>query len=252
MSKSNFPRIIVVGNETQGVGKTTLSMHLISALLDHGLKVSSIDIDSKNQSLTNYIHNRQNAKWEVLIPNHFLLEEQEQKAFEDVLAKSSSCSDIVVIDIPGSVSLLSKLIYSYADIVITPINDNLKDLEIIGKMDKSGQNISPSLYSQMIWEQKMTRAKRDGNSIEWFVTRNLLGHLDVKNKLKENAALDNLSKRMGFKIVRGFKKRDIFEELFHQGLTITDITKIEYDKPLNLSQIAARQELRDFFKSIYH
>ena len=32
--------------------------------------------------------------------------------------------------------------------------------------------LGPSHYSEMIWEQKMRRAQRDGGSIDWIVMRN--------------------------------------------------------------------------------
>ena len=33
-----------------------------------------------------------------------------------------------------------------------------------------------------------------------------------------------------------------------KGLTLLDLTKANYDKPFNMSHIAARQELRDFLQ----
>jgi chromosome partitioning protein len=49
------PYIFVIGNEKGGAGKTTCSMHLIISLLEMGYKVASIDIDSRQHSLTTYI-----------------------------------------------------------------------------------------------------------------------------------------------------------------------------------------------------
>ncbi len=51
-------RIIVVGNEKGGSGKTTTAMHLIVALLHAGLRVASIDVDSRQASLTRFFANR--------------------------------------------------------------------------------------------------------------------------------------------------------------------------------------------------
>ena len=44
--------IIVLGNEKGGSGKTTTCMHLIVALLRLGFSVGSIDIDSRQRSLS--------------------------------------------------------------------------------------------------------------------------------------------------------------------------------------------------------
>lgn len=266
MSQTNLPYIIVVGNEKGGAGKTTLSMHLICGLLDRGLSVSSMDVDCRQHSLTRYIQNRQNYKdshnaLAIQMPKHFLLElsnkesnkekeEEERANFEKLFEEAKNGADIVVIDTPGSHTFLSNLAHSYADIVVTPINDSFIDLDVMAKVDEHGKVISPSIYSQTIWEQKMERAKRDGKSIEWFVTRNRLSSLDAKNKRNVCSALEELSKRIGFHIIEGFNERVIFKELFLQGLTLLDLKKINYDKPFSLSHVAARQELRNFLEQI--
>lgn len=261
-----LPYIIVVGNEKGGAGKTTLSMHLICGLLDRGLNVSSMDTDCRQHSLTRYLQNRENYKTSyneqaIQMPKHFLLElsnkesvkekeEEERANFEKLFADAKENADVVVIDTPGSHTFLSNLAHSYADIVVTPINDSFIDLDVMAKVDEKGKVVSPSIYSQTIWEQKMERAKRDGKSIEWFVTRNRLSSLDAKNKRNVCAALDELSKRIGFHIIEGFNERVIFKELFLQGLTLLDLKKINYDKPFSMSHVAARQELRNFLEAI--
>ena len=50
--------IIVVGNEKGGAGKTTSTMHLIASLLKLGFKVSSVDTDHRQASLSRYLENR--------------------------------------------------------------------------------------------------------------------------------------------------------------------------------------------------
>ncbi len=52
--------IIVIGNEKGGAGKTTTSMHLIASLLHLDFKVSSIDADCRQKSLSRYLENRAN------------------------------------------------------------------------------------------------------------------------------------------------------------------------------------------------
>ena len=241
-------------------------MHLICGLLDRGLSVSSIDVDSRQHSLTRYLQNREAYRKShnenaILLPQHFLLqnsekptiaerESEEKQNFVRTLEEAKSAADVIVIDTPGSHTHLSSISHSYADIVITPLNDSFIDLDVMAKVDEQGKIVSPSIYSQTIWEQKMARAARDGDSIEWYVTRNRLSSLDARNKRNVNAALEELSKRIGFKIIPGFSERVIFKELFLQGLTLLDLTKINYDKPFSMSHVAARQELRDFLKEI--
>ena len=72
--KDNKPHIIVIGNEKGGAGKTTTSMHLLVSLLHLGFKVNSIDVDSRQKSLSRYIENRANYKKKhnlsLHLPNH--------------------------------------------------------------------------------------------------------------------------------------------------------------------------------------
>ena len=84
--------IIVIGNEKGGAGKTTTSMHLIVSLLHLGFKVSSIDVDCRQQSLSRYLENRQNyaTKHNISLrsPKHFVLKESldaniEQRRLQD-------------------------------------------------------------------------------------------------------------------------------------------------------------------------
>ena len=50
--------VVVIANEKGGSGKTTTAMHVVVALLKAGQKVASIDVDSRQRSLTRYVANR--------------------------------------------------------------------------------------------------------------------------------------------------------------------------------------------------
>lgn len=267
MNQSNKPHIIVVGNEKGGAGKTTFSMHLIIALLDRGYNVASIDVDSRQKSLTNYIDNRKKYNKEnpdnpVSMPAHFhvqesennsiaLKEQEEYQFFSQILEQAGHNADIIVIDTPGSCTNLSRIAHSYADQVITPINDSFIDLDVIAKIDGAKLDMNrPSIYSEMLWEQKMQRAARDGGSIEWTIVRNRLSNLDAVNKRNVHDALEKTSKRMGFRVSPGLSERVIFRELFPYGLTLLDLTKANFYKSLSVSHVAARQELRYFINSL--
>jgi len=69
------------------------------------------------------------------------------------------------------------------------------------------------------------------------------------NKEKMERAINMLSKRIGFRVAPGFSERVIFRELFPRGLTLLDLKDIGI-KQLNISNIAARQELRDMMKAV--
>jgi len=254
------PYIFVIGNEKGGAGKTTCAMHLIAGLLDCGLKVASIDTDSRQHSLTSYIKNRalynqKNPTHPVPESNHTLIKEsskeEEIAEFTQALEDAMTSADVIVIDTPGSYSDLSCFVHSHADTVVTPINDSFLDLDVMAKVNPEDLEImESSIYSQMLWDQKMARAKRDGATIDWVVMRNRLSNLDAMNKRAVSDTLDRLSQRIGFRIAPGFSERVIFRELFLQGLTLMDIIKANYQKSLNMSHIAARHELREFLKNL--
>ena len=262
----NQAYVIIVGNEKGGSGKTTTSMHLITALLRLGFKVGSVDVDPRQRSLTNYIENRKQTmaeqKVKLPMPDHICVErgnsgvaqeaqEQERERFEVAMERLLPANDFIVMDGPGNDTFLSRLAHSYADLVITPINDSFIDLDVLGKVDGSTLKVlKPSIYSEMIWEQKMKRAKRDGGSIEWIVMRNRLSNIDARNKRYMTQALQELSRRIGFRLAAGFSERVIFRELFLQGLTVLDVMDTSSNVRVSLSHVAARQEVRDLLVAL--
>ncbi|RTK92739.1 MAG: ATPase [Rickettsiales bacterium] len=268
MKLNKKPYIFVVGNEKGGAGKTTCSMHLIVGLLDKNYKVASIDADSRQNSLTSYLNNRKtynekNISHAVDMPIHVHLHEivndsidqknkLEKEFFEKVINDAIDLAvDYIVIDTPGSYTNYSRIAHSYADTVITPVNDSFVDLDVMAKFNDEGNNIAhPSIYSQMLWEQKMEKASRDGTSINWIVLRNRLSNLNASNQRNVSEALEKLAKRISFKIVPGFSERVIFRELFPVGLTLIDLKKANFNKSFSISHVAARQELRNFLDSL--
>ena len=60
-------------------------------------------------------------------------------------------------------------------------------------------------------------------------------------------ALDQLAKRVGFRIIPGLGERVIYRELFPQGLTMLDAGAFG---EMGLSHVAARQELREMMNAL--
>ena len=263
-SAARRAHVIVVGNEKGGSGKTTTTMHLITALLRLGFTVGSMDIDSRQRSLTRYIDNRASTikknNVELPMPDHAVItkslfhnkqeaDEDEQNRFATELARLLSTQDFVVIDSPGSDAFLSRLAHSFADTVITPINDSFIDLDVLGLVDgETLKIVRPSIYSEMLWEQKLRRNKRDGGSIDWIVMRNRLSNIDARNKRFMTQVLNDLAKRIGFRPAAGFSERVIFREMFLQGVTVLDI--MESGSNITMSHVAARQEVRELLKTL--
>lgn len=263
MSIQNDPYVIVLGNEKGGTGKSTAAMHVIASLLRQGHTVGSIDVDARQGTLSRYIENRSNrskATGENLpLPDHtpifksdassiYEAEDEEKQRIADTMEKYKSY-DYVVIDTPGSDSHLSRLAHSYADTLITPLNDSFIDLDMLVRVRADDLNIiRPSTYAEMVWEQKKKRAIRDGGSIDWIVMRNRLSSIYSRNKEEMDRVLSALAKRIGFRLISGFGERVIFRELFLNGLTLLDLK--ESNTNISLSHVAAKQELKTLIDSI--
>ncbi len=50
--------VIVLGNEKDGSGKSTIAMHVAVALLQAGQRVATVDLDAHRSSFTHYVENR--------------------------------------------------------------------------------------------------------------------------------------------------------------------------------------------------
>jgi chromosome partitioning protein len=259
------PHIVVLGNEKGGSGKSTTTMHLIVALLHDGYKVGSIDLDARQGTLSRYVENRRElARSEglkLLLPEHRAVlrstldsaaagREDEAVRLAAALADLAGC-DFVVIDTPGSDNSLSRLGHARADTLITPLNDSFLDLDLLARLDGTGKRIKgPSLYAEMVWDQRKQRALADGGSIDWIVMRNRLSSLDARNKRQIGRLLDDLARRIGFRQAPGFTERVVFRELFPRGLTLLDLRQGEAGVALSMSHVAARQEVRALLAAI--
>ena len=267
-NQNNSPTIIVVGNEKGGSGKSTTVMHVVAGLLANGFKVGSLDLDARQATLSRYLQNRQDTidrtSSELGMPQHLSIlpstdERVEEAKLKDeknvaiAIATLAKDNDYIVVDTPGSDSFLSRTGHSYADILITPLNDSFVDLDVLASVEPETHKIkSPSQYAQMVFEQKITKAKRAGanRTFDWIVMRNRLGQLDSRNQKAMDKAINELSKRIGFRIAAGFSERVIFRELFLKGLTLLDVNKQGSSIKLSMSHVAARQEVRNLFSAV--
>ena len=259
--------IIVLGNEKGGSGKTTTGMHIIIALMRLGFSVGSMDLDARQRSLSRYIENRKAtmAKESATLPmpSHVIIgkspfntaeeaEADERDRFTRALARLLVTCDFVVIDSPGNDTYLARLAHSCADTVITPVNDSFVDVDVLAAVNGMSLKVErPSIYSEMLWEQKMQRAKRDGGSIDWLVMRNRLSNIDARNKRMITKVMEELHRRLGFRLAPGFSERVIFRELFLLGLTVLDVVETSKGgNTLSMSHLAARQEVRDLLLAL--
>ncbi|MCR4376650.1 MAG: division plane positioning ATPase MipZ [Rhodospirillales bacterium] len=259
--------VIVVGNEKGGSGKSTTVMHLAVALLRSGKRVAVADLDARQGTITRYFENRRRyvVEDELNLPMPELLtlkpedgggdEEGIEALLQGVIQDLAERHDVLIMDTPGSDTALSRIAHSFADTLVTPINDSFIDLDVLARINAKTMTIqSPSHYAELVWQQRMSRAKRFGGNAkatDWIVMRNRMGFTDSKNKREIERLVAELAKRIGFRTVAGFSERVIFRELFHQGLTLMDVAEVHGGGSLSMSHIAARQEVRQLVEALH-
>jgi len=246
-------KLLVFGNEKGGAGKSTLSMHVASALLQSGASVGVLDLDLRQLTLRRFFENReafvQTHDCNLPMPEIGRINPDtaggEQDEFETITTGLMAQNDYVVIDCPGALTTYSELAHASADTLITPMNDSFIDFDLLARIDPETNAVKgPSIYSEMVWDARKARSLSGAKPIDWIVARNRLSSTNMHNKRKVGEALENLSKRIGFRLVPGLSDRVIFKELFPKGLTVADPNKLTQLQS-SMSNIAARQELRD-------
>lgn len=262
----NTAHIIVFGNEKGGSGKSTTAMHTAIALLRLGYRVGTIDLDARQGTLTRYLKKRfeyiTRSHEHLPSPAHMAIERstadivaqqqnQEEMFLIMALDELSMVSDFIIIDTPGTDSFLSRLAHSYADTLITPMNDSFIDLDLFADIDmKNHTVVGPSIYTSMVEEQRRVKRTRDPKAgIDWIVMRNRIAPLNTNNNKIIAQLLDDISRLAGFRLAPGFGERVVFKELFLKGLTLLDL-KEDQNGGLTMSQITARQEVRNLIMTL--
>jgi chromosome partitioning protein len=252
--------VIVLGNEKGGSGKSTTAMHITVALMNVGQRVATIDLDSRQKSLTHYVENRRawakRARTYLKVPTHFCvargltlkLDENEQiefSGFAEAVTAVEPSHDFIVVDTPGTDSYLTRLAHSMADTLITPLNDSFVDVDVLGTVDGVNYEVTDeSHYAEMVRDARRQRRLVDGTRMDWIVVRNRLSTLGSLNKRLVAEGLQVLGNRLGFRAVDGLAERTIYRELFPRGLTALDpLDEVTLGTRPSVSHVTARAEV---------
>jgi chromosome partitioning protein len=259
-----YPRsahVIVLGNEKGGSGKSTTCMHIVVGLLKAGQRVATIDLDSRQRSLTHYVENRrawaERAALPLEIPTHYHVaraegarvednEAAEFARFAEAVTAVEHSHDFVVIDTPATDSYLMRLAHSMADTLVTPLNDSFVDFDVLGTVDPTTFAVTGvSHYAEMVRHARRQRRIVDGGATDWIVVRNRLALVNSRNKQAMSDSLNELGLRMGFRQVDGFVERVVYREFFPRGLTALDaLDEATLGTRPSLSHVTARQEVK--------
>ena len=265
VSSPKSVRIIVVGNEKGGAGKSTLALHLATALMHGGARVAAMDLDVRQQSMAHFFAHRRAwaAAKGVELPMPVadsvtsgpplagMADCEAVERFETALEEARMSADFVLIDTPGGDTALSRAAHARADLIVTPMNDSFVDFDMLGAVDPVTLDlIKPSLYAETVWESRKQRMLADRSSIDWVVLRNRLASTEARNRKRLDERVVALSRRVGFRIGPGLRDRVIYRELFPFGLTIADLSTTVRPVPVALVHVAARQELRGLMQAL--
>lgn len=225
--------IILVSGIKGGTGKSTVAFHLAAQAHLSNKEIITIDYDYPQFSFTRYYENRKKNKEAEIWAKHFSAKELD-KEFDFQEDK------IYIIDTPGRYDENLKKLHAKADLIITPINDSFLDIDTIMQIEKERWTL-PGYYCENIFENK--KHKKDAH---WLIIRNRVSSVHSNHKKLLEEKLEELSKKLNFTLMNGLKERNIFRELFPQGLTVLDLKS----KKLSISHLSAKLEIKQIWKNI--
>jgi chromosome partitioning protein len=240
------PHIVVLGNGLPAgdrpAGKTMAAAQLAVALLRDGHSVGTLDLDTKNQALSRFWARRAEKHPAAPRPRHeqpAAADNQQAAQVALVLALTdlgTSC-DFIIIDTGPADHPATGFAHGFADTVITPTPEDTSHLATL--KNKTGRIDKPSPYSEMVEEQSLRRVDRGLPPTHWIALRSRAPLAGAKKKRQAPDPLDKLSAQLGFQPVAGLLERPLYNDLFSQGLTVTD-----GEGGFDLARVAARQEVR--------
>lgn len=254
---SNRPHRITLANEKGGTGKSTTAVHVAVALAYRGLRVAAFDLDHRQRTMDRYFENRGETmvRRKVDLPTATceVVAGGTEAELEERIAAVASTHDVVLFDTPGRDDPLSRHVAAEADTLITPMNDSFVDFDLIGQVEGESFKVRKlSFYAELIWEARLKRSRatiaEQRRQMDWVVVRNRTGFTEARNQARIEKALSELSKRVGFRVVKGLSERVIYRELFPSGLTLLDRGHLG---ELGTSHLVARQELRQLIAGLH-
>ncbi len=247
------PHRITFANEKGGTGKSTTAVHVAVALAYRGAKVAAIDLDPRQRTMHRYFENRAETQERrgIDLPTARcdVFRGDSVAELDAMAAELGEGMDFLIFDTPGRDDDFARHVATESDTLVTPMNDSFVDFDLIGQVDAETFKVRRlSFYAELIWETRKTRAMQRRKEIDWVVVRNRGGHTEARNMQRIEKALNELSKRAGFRVAKGLSERVIYRELFPSGFTLLDKGHLG---ELGTSHLVARQEMRTLLANLH-
>lgn len=223
---------IVVTSRKGGVGKSTIAMQISIALHLKNKKVTLLDCDSPQNTLTTYISNRARSG---------LSSPQCTPVSNDIASylKQHEDDDFIIIDTSGGISQLANTAHEMANTILLAFNDSFIDLDVLAKVTDPARNLfAPNNLAEDLWETRK-HAVQNHLKQKLALVLNRAGQ-NSKNRAKIVSVIETMSKQWGIHYGGLIKERVGYRDGFLHGRTPLD----PQPQGLTASHVAARQEIR--------
>ena len=249
--------IIVFANEKGGVGKSTAAFHTSIALCNAGHNVAGIDLDSRQQSLSRALENREGTRRRLKIPlplpRYTMVTLQSAAIMAQEIARIGGDADFIVIDVAGHDSPLARRAIAMADTLVTPINNSFVDIDLLGRYDPVTHKLkSFGPFARLVQELREVRDHQRQPPFDWIVMPNRTRHLPSHNQVSIASALSDLGPKAGFRLAAGLGERLVYRDLFLMGLTLLDLKYIpEFAKAAPVAKAEIMQMIAELRLPIF-
>jgi chromosome partitioning protein len=206
--------VIVVANEDADYCRGATALHIAVGLLIYGQRVACIDLHDGVDGLSYCLAMRTlNAGPDGLgqkMPEHHRIAlsapsgpkgTSAAAAFDTAVATVGADHDFLIIATPRHDDPLARLVHAFADTVVTPLTDNVVDIDALSVVDPDTLAIKgASVYATMVREARRSRRKTDGGLTDWVVLRDKPISLNSERRHRQAQRLSELSSDFGFRL----------------------------------------------------